>query len=117
MQQLVVVDKQADASVQELDAVYVAEDSAATIELASGGRITIDERSLVISERVYGSDHPNVARGLNNLAGVLQDLGELVQARSHYERALEIVSKRLGDEHPNTQIVRENLNRLLEAMQ
>ena len=35
------------------------------------------ERALAIDEAVYGPDHPNVASRVNNLGGVLQDLGDL----------------------------------------
>ena len=61
-------------------------------------------------------DHPNVAIRLNNLGSVLKALGELAQARSYYEGALEVFRERLGDDHPNTQTVRGNLDVLLGEM-
>ena len=39
---------------------------------------------------------------LNNLAGLLQDQGDLAGARPLYERALAICEKVLGPEHPDT---------------
>ena len=39
------------------------------------------ERALAIVEAAYGSDHPSVGSDVNNLALVLQDLGDLEGAR------------------------------------
>jgi tetratricopeptide (TPR) repeat protein len=68
---------------------------------------------------VYGPDHPNVAIDFNNLGNVLWDhgrrqgdLGKLQEARKLYERALKIFRTRLGDDHPQTKIVRRNLEYL-----
>ncbi|MGH9845547.1 MAG: tetratricopeptide repeat protein, partial [Blastocatellia bacterium] len=60
----------------------------------------------------FGPDHPSVARDVNNLASVLKDLGDLASARQLFERALAIFTQFLGAEHPNTQIVRRNLESL-----
>lgn len=43
-------------------------------------------RALKIDKAVYGPDHPNVARDVNNLGSVLQALGELQEARKCFER-------------------------------
>ncbi len=51
---------------------------------------TAFERALVIKEAAYGPDHPTVATGLGNLAGVLRQQGDLAGARERYERALAI---------------------------
>ena len=51
------------------------------------------ERALKIDEAAFGPDHPNVAIDVNNLGGVMQDLGDLAGARVMYERALEIKRK------------------------
>ncbi|TDJ67611.1 MAG: tetratricopeptide repeat protein, partial [Proteobacteria bacterium] len=40
------------------------------------------------------------------------DLGDLDGARAAYERALEIFEKRLGPEHPDTQMVKKHLESL-----
>ena len=48
------------------------------------------ERALKIFENNLGENHPNVATLVNNLGGVLQDLGDLPAARDHFERALKI---------------------------
>src|SRR5258708_4150570 len=48
------------------------------------------ERALAIDEAAYGPDHPHVATRLNNLAGILRDLGQPAAARPLQERALAI---------------------------
>jgi tetratricopeptide (TPR) repeat protein len=48
------------------------------------------ELALVIDEAAYGPDHPEVATDLNNLATILQDLGQPEAARPLQERALAI---------------------------
>ena len=55
------------------------------------------------------SDAPDTARSLNNLGGLLQDLGDLAGARPCYERALAIREKVLGPEHPHTATSLNNL--------
>ena len=46
---------------------------------------------------------------VNNLGGVLQDLGDLAGARAAYERALAINEKFLPPDHPHNQITRTSL--------
>jgi len=72
------------------------------------------ERALAIREKVLGPEHPDTASGLNNLASLLRDQGDLAGARSLYERALAIREKVLGPEHPDTALSLNNLASLLE---
>jgi tetratricopeptide (TPR) repeat protein len=58
------------------------------------------ERALAIDEAVYGPDHPEVAIGLINLAGIWRDLGQLATARPLAERALAIDEAAYGPDHP-----------------
>jgi Tetratricopeptide repeat len=44
--------------------------------------------------------------GLHNLAGLLEDQGDLAGVLPLYERALAIYEKVLGPKHPNTNEVR-----------
>jgi len=71
------------------------------------------ERALSVWEKVLGAEHPQMALGLNNLAGLHKTQGNYEQAKPLYERALAIFEKALGAEHPNTRIVSENYNDLL----
>jgi tetratricopeptide (TPR) repeat protein len=58
------------------------------------------ERALAIDEAARGSDHPDVATHLNNLAAILRDLGQPVAARPLQERALAIDEVTYGPDHP-----------------
>ncbi|TAK14074.1 MAG: toll/interleukin-1 receptor domain-containing protein [Anaerolineae bacterium] len=73
------------------------------------------ERSLAIREAALGPDHPHTATGLNNLAILLQDLGDLPAARPLLERALVIWETALGPDHPDTATGLNNLATLLKA--
>ncbi|HEV2763133.1 MAG TPA: tetratricopeptide repeat protein, partial [Pyrinomonadaceae bacterium] len=61
-----------------------------------------------------GPEHPDVALGLNNLAGVYHNQGESAKAASLLARALGICEKSLGPNHPNTSVVRENYTGMLK---
>ena len=58
------------------------------------------ERALAIAEAAYGSDHPEVAAAVNNLALTLEDLGQPEAARPLQERALAIAEAAYGPDHP-----------------
>jgi hypothetical protein len=68
------------------------------------------ERALAITEAAYGPDHPDVAVRLNNLAQILQALGQLAAARPLAERALAIDEAAYGPDHPTVAILRANLD-------
>ena len=74
------------------------------------------ERSLVIREKTFGPEHPNVALALNNLAVFLKGQGFYAEARPLYERALAIREKSLGPEHPFVASSLNNLAMLLEEL-
>ena len=48
-----------------------------------------------------GPEHPDVARSLNNLAGLYRAQGKYAEAEPLYRRALAIDEKALGPEHPD----------------
>jgi len=58
------------------------------------------EQALKIDEKIFGKDHPNVARVLNNIAMVLQDKGDLEAALQYLNRALEI-NERVFEKDPH----------------
>jgi tetratricopeptide (TPR) repeat protein len=66
-------------------------------------------RSLAISEKVLGSEHPDVAGTLNLLAVLYRSQGRYVEAEPLHQRALAIREKALGPEHPD---VADSLNNL-----
>lgn len=73
-------------------------------------------RALKIDEQYFGENHPNVARGLNNLAQLLQDTNRLAEAEPLMRRAFIIFLTSLGFDHPNTQMVLNNYISLLLKM-
>jgi tetratricopeptide (TPR) repeat protein len=68
----------------------------------------LHKRALAIYESHFGADHPDTASSLNNLGGVLHELGDLNAARQCHERALAIY-ERLGSDHPSTATSLNNL--------
>ena len=75
-------------------------------------------------EKVLGSDHPDVAKQLNNLALLCQNQGKYEEVErfhsiignkceiSHsryYQRALEIYESKLGQDDPNVAKTKNNL--------
>jgi CHAT domain-containing protein/tetratricopeptide (TPR) repeat protein len=73
------------------------------------------EQALAIKKAVLGRDHPSTARGLNNLAVLLDEQGDYAAARPLYEQALAIRKAALGERHPDTATSLDNLAELLEA--
>ncbi|HEV2842944.1 MAG TPA: tetratricopeptide repeat protein [Chthoniobacterales bacterium] len=64
--------------------------------------VPIAQKSLELSEKALGPDHPDTVRALNNLAGLHYSLGDYAQAEPLYQRALKIREKALGPDHPDT---------------
>jgi tetratricopeptide (TPR) repeat protein len=77
---------------------------------------TLLERALAIAEAAYGDDHPQVGIALNNLASVLQALGQPQTARPLQERALAIAEAAYGPGHPTVGAALSNLARILRAL-
>ena len=51
---------------------------------------------------MLGPHPPDTAASLINLASLLQAQGDFVRARQLYRRALKILEKALGPDHPDT---------------
>ena len=85
----------ADADIIVDDVIYLAE--------------PMFRESLAIRREVLGDDHPNVARSLSNLAGLLAGRGDRKAAEPLLREALAIRRKRLGQDHPDVAI---SLNKL-----
>ena len=66
-------------------------------------------RSLSISEKQLGENHPDVATSLNNLAELYRNRGKYEEAEPLYLRSLSIREKQLGEDHPH---VADSLNNL-----
>ena len=76
-------------------------------------------RALAIDEASFGSEHPNVAIRLNNLAQLLQDTNRLDEAEPLSRQVVEILllfQMRIGHEHPHLSTAFENYMGLLDSM-
>ncbi|CAM9461600.1 unnamed protein product, partial [Ectocarpus fasciculatus] len=71
-------------------------------------------RSLAMYEKVYGPDHPAVATGLNNWAGVLKRQGKYKEATDLCVRSLAIREKGVGPDHPDVAVGLNNWAGLLK---
>ncbi|PWB82933.1 MAG: hypothetical protein C3F11_09345 [Methylocystaceae bacterium] len=71
------------------------------------------ERALAIRKKYSGADHPDTAKSLEKLAGLLSARSEFASARPLYERALAICETALGPKHPD---VARSLNNLAECL-
>ena len=78
--------------------------------------VPLMQRALAIDERVHGPDHPEVATSLNNLALVLQELGDPAGARPLAERALAIDEQAYGSDHPYVAILLNNVAAVLQEL-
>ncbi|WP_375329519.1 tetratricopeptide repeat protein [Microcystis sp. BLCC-F210] len=59
-----------------------------------------------------GDNYPNVTENLNNLAKLYQSQGRYEEAEPLLIQALAIAEQALGENHPNTVKIRENLQTL-----
>ena len=58
---------------------------------------------------MLGSDHPDVAKQLNNLALLCQNQGKYEEVEKYYQRALSIYESKLGQDDPNVAKTKNNL--------
>ena len=65
-------------------------------------------------KKQLGTDHPDFAASLNNLAGLYRDQRRYTEAEPLYQRSLQICERSLGIAHPNTMAVRGNYARCLK---
>ena len=73
------------------------------------------EKALEINRRLLTDDHPDTARGYNNVADNLYAQGKYSDAQPLYEKALEINRRLLADDHPDTAFSFNNLADNLNA--
>jgi nephrocystin-3 len=70
-------------------------------------------RLVASSERLYGSDHAEVLKSLNNLAVFLYSKGSFAEAEQTHRRVLEGRKKILGPDDPSTLMSMNNLGVML----
>jgi tetratricopeptide (TPR) repeat protein len=61
-------------------------------------------------------ENTNLSNLQNNLATVLQDLGDYAGAKELLQKAFSIFQHQLGEDHPHTKIVQSNLDHLHNQM-
>ncbi|MBI4027313.1 MAG: tetratricopeptide repeat protein [Verrucomicrobia bacterium] len=95
-----------DALRQEIESLYKQRKFDKAIPLA--------QKLVEITEKTFGSDHPNTAASLNNLAGFYKSQGDYSKAEPLYQRATDIWEKALGPEHPYAAVGLANLAALYQ---
>ena len=73
--------------------------------------VVIARKALEVAEQNVGSDHPDVATSLNNLAFLYENQGDYAKAEPLYKRSLAIREKTLGLYHPDVGQSQNNLLR------
>ena len=73
-------------------------------------------QALEISEKTIGTEHPDYATNLNNLALLLGVMGRHDEAEPLFRQAMEIDAKTIGKGHPGYAIDVSNLALLLRDM-
>ncbi len=109
-----------DASSKRSAALQEAEElNQQVIQLNKQGKyreaIPIAQRALAIREKALGTEHPDVASSLNNLAELYRAQGNYPTAEPLYKRSLAIREKVLGVEHPDVATSLNNLAALYRA--
>lgn len=72
----------------------------------------LHDEGLAMKEELLGSSHPSVAISLSGLAELYVVQGRQKDAKPVLVRALKILRSTMGDEHPQTQFVQEQLDSL-----
>jgi kinesin light chain len=67
------------------------------------------KRALEIREKYLGPSHPDVAKQLNNLGLLCQNLGKYDEVEIYYKRAIDIYTKCLGPDDSNVAQTKNNL--------
>ncbi|WP_417909857.1 tetratricopeptide repeat protein [Candidatus Electronema sp. PJ] len=74
------------------------------------------QRSLVLSEKILGKDHPDIAPSLNNLAGLYSKQGRYKEAEPLLQRTLSILQASLPAKHPHLELAQKNYDALKRKM-
>ncbi len=89
--------RQGAAEVPEIERQIVFQEALALQRAALAGRISI-----------FGEDNPDVFTSKYNLAHLLHDMGQCIDGREFYEKAVEGLGRKLGKKHPVTIECEEN---------
>ena len=78
--------------------------------------VAVYEKTLLLKEKQYGPDHPEVAKTLANLGNAYGLLGDAAKQRDMLERALKIKEAHYGPDHPEVAITLANLGNAYGAL-
>jgi tetratricopeptide (TPR) repeat protein len=67
------------------------------------------QQALNMDLKFYGNNHPALAKEYNSIASIYSTLNNHAKAEEYYQKALTILIDKLGADHPNTKITRENI--------
>jgi serine/threonine protein kinase/tetratricopeptide (TPR) repeat protein len=73
-----------------------------------------NERALEIDRRVLGDDHPVIAKHLNSLAIVAENMGDFKRAETLYRDSIRRNERAYGHRHPETVAAMDNYGLLLQ---
>ena len=90
--------------------------AASELELVTQRGLQLHEEELRASRETLGDRHPDTLSAIDSMATLLEDMGQLEEARPLYEEALRARRETLGDRHPKTLDSFSNLGQLLQAM-
>src|SRR5207247_5759 len=76
------------------------------------GALEYIRRALQIDQKVYGPNHPAIARDAGNIGTILHDQGDLPGALEYSRQALEIDQKVYGPDHPNLATDANNIGQI-----
>ena len=68
-----------------------------------------NKKALAINERVFGKEHPEIAKTFNNMGGVFHAQGDYDMALKYFGKALSIKEEALGPEHSSTAVTHNNI--------
>src|SRR5262245_42990954 len=77
---------------------------------------TVGARALALNEALYGTNHPEIAYALDNLAFALDGLGKIEQAKPLFERARAMYEACYGPSHPKVASTLNSLGRIAREM-
>jgi tetratricopeptide (TPR) repeat protein len=64
---------------------------------------------LDIKRGIFNEDHPSIGISIYNIGKCFHDLGNAEKAREYYDKAYDIFTISLGEEHPNSRRIKEKI--------
>ena len=90
--------------------------AASELELVTQRGLQLHEEELRASRETLGDRRPDTLSAIDSMATLLEDMGQLEEARPLYEEALRARRETLGNRHQETLLSISNMGQLLQAM-